>query len=266
MVTALLVIVILLLLLLWGVAYIAYPTPAAAGDELTVPVPAHTVAPDRLRIGTYNIHGGRGEDGRSNLGRVAQVIAGADLVALQEVHGPTHLGKADQASGLARTLGSGALFSPARTRWFRDYRGIALLSRLPVEHWRREPLPDSSGHSFRILTTARLRCNGRVVHVLHTHLHPRLSRAEQMRIVFERFRALSPAILLGDLNATREDPQIAELLHSGAAQDAIGDALGARDPADRIDWILTRDLHVHGGDMTEKGVSDHPYYWVNLTF
>jgi endonuclease/exonuclease/phosphatase family metal-dependent hydrolase len=230
---------------------------------MTVSPPAAGPARTRLRAGSYNIHGGRDGERRSNLERVARVVTGADLVALQEVHGATRFAP-DQATRLARGLGTGTLFSPARTRWFRDYRGNALLSRLPVEHWEREPLPDASGHSFRILTTARVRWNDRIIHVLYTHLHPRLAREEQMRVVFERFRARSPALLLGDLNATRDDPQLAALLASGAASDALGLALGSADPADRIDWILTRGFHVHGGGMVEKGTSDHPYYWVDI--
>lgn len=264
MIFGLVVIVVLLAFLLWGAAYIAHPAPAATGVPMTVPPPAGVAASERLRIGSYNIHGGRDEHRHANLERVARVVAGADLVALQEVHGPTHYGTPDQASRIARAVSAGVLFSPARRRWFRDYRGIALLTRLPLEYWRREPLPDISGHSFRVLTSARIAWNGRTLHVFHTHLHPRLARDEQLRIVLERFRALSPAVLLGDLNSTRDDPLIAQLLASGAAQDAIGLALAAADPADRIDWILTRGLRIHDGGMTEKGVSDHPYYWVDI--
>src|SRR5262245_46742747 len=66
-----------------------------------------------LRVATYNIHRCRGLDGRTNPGRVADVIRSieADVVALQEVigagpHAPGH------AEELGALLGMGWVMAP----------------------------------------------------------------------------------------------------------------------------------------------------------
>ena len=56
-----------------------------------------------MRIVTYNIQYGRGRDGRFDLDRIASEIAGADLIALQEVERFwTRSGAADQPRLIAR--------------------------------------------------------------------------------------------------------------------------------------------------------------------
>jgi len=56
-----------------------------------------------MRIVTYNIQYGRGRDGRFDLDRIAREVAGADLIALQEVERFwTRSGGADQPRLLAR--------------------------------------------------------------------------------------------------------------------------------------------------------------------
>ena len=56
-----------------------------------------------MRIVTYNIQYGRGKDGRFDLDRIAQEVAGADLIALQEVERHwSRSGGADQPRLIAR--------------------------------------------------------------------------------------------------------------------------------------------------------------------
>ena len=58
-----------------------------------------------MRIVSYNIQYGRGRDGRFDLDRIAREIAGADLIALQEVERFwTRSGGVDQPRLLARRL------------------------------------------------------------------------------------------------------------------------------------------------------------------
>ena len=104
--------------------------------------------------------------------------------------------------------------------------------------------------------------------VLFTHLHTRGLRDEQLRTVFDRFRetGTGPAILMGDLNTQRSEPIMQELLAAmPEATDAVHSVLGEQDPADRVDWIITRDFLIGSGGMTEAGASDHPYFWVSLS-
>jgi endonuclease/exonuclease/phosphatase family metal-dependent hydrolase len=63
---------------------------------------------DRFRIATYNIHKGRGLDGRVSIERIARVLGeiDADLIALQEVVSHEGLSIQDhQASYLADRFG-----------------------------------------------------------------------------------------------------------------------------------------------------------------
>jgi endonuclease/exonuclease/phosphatase family metal-dependent hydrolase len=68
-----------------------------------------------VRIATYNIHRGRGLDGRTRLERIAAVLAtiDADIVALQEVVGASPL-KPGQAAELGAALGMGWVMAPTR--------------------------------------------------------------------------------------------------------------------------------------------------------
>ena len=68
-----------------------------------------------LRVATYNIHRGRGLDGRTRLERIAAVLAtiDADVVALQEVVGASPL-KPGQAAELGAALGMGWVMAPTR--------------------------------------------------------------------------------------------------------------------------------------------------------
>ncbi len=262
MTTVLAVSVVVLALALLGAAYVAHPAPAAFGSAVNPPSAWLKDAPPEFVIGTFNIHGGRGLDGIRDLQRCAVELRNADIAALQEVHADTWFGRPCQADSIAASLNIGWLFAPTRRRWFRDYRGNALLTRFPVTEWQSEPLVDISGHSFRILTVARLQVGGRELWVLFTHLHPRLATAQQLRTVISRFRNYNPAVLIGDLNTTRGDQQLRALLAEDGVTDALGSALGDKDRADRIDWIITRGLEINGGGWIAAGASDHPYYWV----
>ncbi len=267
--TLLLAIVALILaLLLLLVAYESRPTGAAYGTDFNLPLRRRERHGEQgcLVVATFNIHGAKGTDGRRDLRRCAKVLEGADIVALQEVHAATRFGGRCQAGEIARLAGMGWLFAPTRMRWFRHYRGNALLSVFPVIEWFREPLPHVSGRSYRNLTTALLRIDGRDVSVLCTHLHTRAGREVQLRLLLQRFAQLpAPAILLGDLNTRDDDPQLRALL-DGVARDALRRGLGGRDDAGRVDWIITKGLDVEAAGARDDGASDHPCYWARLRF
>src|SRR5262245_4754490 len=87
-----------------------------------------------VRVATYNIHRGRGLDGRVRLERIAAVLAtiDADVVALQEVVGASPL-REGQAADLGAALGMGWVMAPTRhlrTALF----GNVVLSRFPMRH------------------------------------------------------------------------------------------------------------------------------------
>jgi len=107
-----------------------------------------------MLVASYNIQYGRGRDGRFDLGRIAGELAGADLVALQEVERYwRRSGLVDQPAELARALGmahwaygpgvdlhleaAGGAAPPGARRQF----GNMLLARTPLLWVRNHLLP-----------------------------------------------------------------------------------------------------------------------------
>lgn len=254
----------LILALLWAAA-VPRSRPAARGTSINPPARWREDDAESLVVATYNIHGGKGRDGKRDLGRTARMISDADVAALQEVRAGGRFGAACQAEVIAGANGKGWLFAPTQTRWFGDFRGNALVTAFPVQEWHREPLINVAGRRYRNLTTARLRIGCRDLWVLFTHLHTRAGRDMQLRAVLERFARYEPAILLGDLNTTRSDPQLDALLQHGGV-DAVRQVLGDQDQDDRVDWIITKGVAVDTGGMHDVGVSDHPYFWATVRF
>lgn len=89
-----------------------------------------------MRIVTYNIHKGRGMDGRISIKRIVDVLAelDADIVALQEVFSvsDSHQG---QVETIAEKLDMYPAFGCTRHHQGRPY-GNAILTRWPILLWR----------------------------------------------------------------------------------------------------------------------------------
>jgi endonuclease/exonuclease/phosphatase family metal-dependent hydrolase len=167
-----------------------------------------------LRILTYNIHSGRGADGRHDLQRIVAVIAAEepDIVALQEVDvGRRRSGGVDQAHEIARRLGMKANFQPA-LRVEEEQYGDAILTALPLQRIKAGILP---GHALlprlepRGAIWVSIETDHGTVQVINTHLGliPREQRAQAKELAGPRWLGFEtrtrPTILVGDLNATR---------------------------------------------------------------
>jgi len=224
--------------------------------------------PELLKVATYNIQTGKSEQGVRNLMASAEVIANADLIGVQEVYGIGFDGlfNPSQAERLATHGKFSWLFSATRMRWFREHRGNAILSKLEINDWRVEMLPDTSGKSFRNMTIAEVSWQGEQFHFINTHLHTRGGREDQLEIVLQEFAKYPRAILLGDFNSRADTQALSNALKNVEVFDAVAMADLDANNSDRIDWILTKGFKVEGGEMLEKGVSDHPYYQVSLRY
>jgi endonuclease/exonuclease/phosphatase family metal-dependent hydrolase len=223
-----------------------------------------------FRVGTFNIHGCKGEDDRRDVDRVAECLKGLDFVALQEVHGPRPWQRLDQAGELGQRLGMAWLFAPNTRVWHCLDSGNGLLSRVPVEFWQRIPLANYGGRGFRNAVLVGLTHRNRSIRVLLTHVSHgnagknEKERNEQLRTVISLYLALSePAILLGDLNSDARDPQIRRLLATPGVTDAVGKVLGPRDTR-RFDWIITRGLRCVDAGVCDSIASDHKAVWAEL--
>ena len=187
----------------------------AAASLLAASLPAET---NGLRVLTYNIHIGRGLDGRYDLARIARVIreADADLVALQEVDRGTRRSQGDdQAAELARLLpGYTPFFAQAMPHDGGSY-GVCVLSRLPVQSTRAVSLPGGGGCGPRAAAVLEVSFAGAPLTFVGTHLE---NANREMRLrqaqALEAAVPLAPdarAILAGDFNAPPDQAALAPL-------------------------------------------------------
>jgi endonuclease/exonuclease/phosphatase family metal-dependent hydrolase len=220
----------------------------------------------RIRVMSYNIKHGHGNDGVVDLERAAAVIEAAspDVVTLQEVDDRCgRSGRVDQAAWLGKRLGMEPIFGP-----FMDYDGgrygMAILSRLPIVSWQNHVLP--AGAEPRSALSARVRsADGREVVVVGIHLYAteeeRLAQARAVIEVFADERA--SVILAGDFNSRPSSPVMRLFGEQWTNPDKGEDrfTFHSEDPSREIDYILYRAsgaARVLGMDVLDTPiVSDH---------
>jgi endonuclease/exonuclease/phosphatase family metal-dependent hydrolase len=252
----------------------------AAADHRTLPAAEGTilhgttfgsggqgaVSPTRktLRVASFNIHSGRNARGEFDLARTAELLDGFDLVGLNEVRGAYDWQAGDQAELLGRRLDMPWLFAPTTHRWLREDFGNGVLCSLPVRQWQRMPLAGTRGKGHRNYVRLTIEHGDRDISVLVTHLDRVQDRAAQLTDVIEHFLSLpEPAILMGDLNTTANDPELAALLAHEGVHDVVAEGM-ATQPTKRIDWILSRGLRGVAGGVAPNQASDHPLVWAEL--
>ncbi len=187
------------------------------GEGVAVVGQEHVLAlPETIRVATFNIHTGRNSSGGENLQLTGETLRGFDFVGLQEVSDPL-LGD-DQSAQLATMTGMTSQFFASERQYWHDAFGNAMLTKLPVHSWQRTPLPSSAEGSRRNATIVHLGDKQLTVIITHTARHE--DQAAQLEMVSQLFLAQpEPAILMGDLNATSENPILQRLLgHAGRDQ------------------------------------------------
>jgi endonuclease/exonuclease/phosphatase family metal-dependent hydrolase len=166
------------------------------------------------RILTYNVHRCVGTDRKLNVARVADVIAAyePDIVALQELDvGRMRTGMVDQAHEIAHRLEMSFHFHPAMAVEEELY-GDAILTHYPERKVQAAPLPLYSPMGGMLEPRGALwiavDIDGVEVQIINTHLGlvPREQQIQATAIAgpgwVEHPSFKSPAILLGDFNAT----------------------------------------------------------------
>lgn len=225
-----------------------------------------------LKVASFNIQTGKSVDGDRDINRSARAVADVDIVGVQEVYASGWLHRlgigTPQATALAKPGNFHYLFAATRRRWFREHRGNAFLSKLPIKSWETRMLPDQSGSSYRNMVIIKLIWQGEEIVVINTHLHTGKGKEQQLEEVLQEFTLHPRGILMGDFNSTSDTAQLIKLLDVSDQNiptlDAISVAGIALEQKERIDWILTRGFEVAAGRTFEKGISDHPYYEVSL--
>ena len=233
---------------------------------------------------TFNIHHGRGLDGRLSLRRILKQIDSAqrpDIIALNEID--VQFGKrsnfVDQVQYLAQALNMNHYFGPAIHSKTGAY-GNAILSKYPFASKQTILFEKKSGSEQRSFIEAMITLpKDLALKVIVTHLG--LGKDEQLQQVEKLLGRVEtdvqeqiPVLLMGDLNFTSNQP-----MHKRLAT-VLDDAFEKRYPAKkgatfpsvfplkRIDYIFIspsitpNEIKV----VTEsRFASDHLPVWANLT-
>jgi endonuclease/exonuclease/phosphatase family metal-dependent hydrolase len=240
------------------------PSPPASGTALNGAAPATRPSQTVLRVATFNIDGGVGlADDRLDLDRTAAAMRGFDLVGMEEVHGS--LLDKNQAEILGEKLNVSWLFAPVESQWWHEAFGDGVVTSLPVTYWQRIPLANQNADSNRELLWVRAVFNDKPLNVLITHLERHADREAELRTAITLFESFQgQAILMGDLNTQKDDPQITELRNRPDVADPTGKYALSNDHEDTYDWIFAHGLRAQNGGFIDNGASDHALSWAEL--
>ena len=226
-------------------------------------------APATIRVASYNIKHGRGNDNVVDLARTAGVLRALapDIVGLQEVdRDAERSGKVDEARGLGESLGLHHAFGR-----FMDFQGgaygMGVLTRFPITLSREVRLPDGNEPRVALAVDVRLP-DGRPLTIVNVHFDWVADdgfRFAQARTLTEFLDGLkNPYILLGDFN---DEPGSRTLgLFTARAAEAVKPradhfTFSSTEPVKEIDFIFMapREAWTAGEVrvIDEKLASDH---------
>lgn len=222
-----------------------------------------------VRVVSYNIRHGRGNDGLVDLDRTARVLQALrpDIVGLQEVDDrAARSGGIAQAGRLGEMLGMHHAFGP-----FMDYQGgaygMAILSRYPITSTRSIPLPEGNEPRVALAVEVGLP-DGQTLTIVNVHFDWvrddgfRFAQATALTNALDELT--TPYVLLGDFNDT-PDSRTLRLFRSRAAEavkpQADRHTFSSTAPEKEIDFIFhapaaaftTHDVRV----IDEPAASDH---------
>ena len=231
--------------------------------------------PIELRVLSYHIKHGHGNDGRVDLTRAGELIRrlDPDLVVLQEIdNGCERSGREDQMARLGEQTGLHPRFGA-----FMPYQGglygMGLLSRFPILESRNHPLPE--GPEPRTSLDARVQLPGGEELILcNVHFYAteeeRLAQARTLVGVFED--TTTPMILGGDFNS-QPGSSVMELIEAHWTQTDKGEdrmTMSSIEPKEEIDFLLYRPAErfevVSIDVLDEPVVSDHRPVFLVLRF
>lgn len=229
--------------------------------------PARTQSerPDTIKVMSYNIHYGKGMDGKIDLPRIARVILeeSPDLVGLQEIKDHA------MAETLGHLTGMRFVFGPSLGK--NDGYGDAILSKHPFDWVENYSIPSASSSRYQAMGVdvdlSEEYGKGIKVRLINTHfdwlrtIGSREARLAAVEVIEKGFFAdpSIAAILTGDLNATPESDPLMRLAAKGWVIESLGNPLKtipSKAPTRQIDYVLLRSMQEW--KVTEVVVLDEP--------
>jgi len=215
-----------------------------------------------LRILTYNIKHGLGNDGVIDLERIGRVInnLSPDLVALQEIdNGVERTASVDQALQLGRLTGMKHFFGEFMPHQGGHY-GMALLSKFPFIDAANHRLPD--GAEPRSSAAVRVRIPDTGSELIFAGIHFYRTEEERLRQAGTLLRVYRdesrPVIFAGDFNSTPDSPVMSLTGQAFAIPDKGEDhfTFHSGNPNREIDFIAYRPADRF--EVIESRVIDEP--------
>tara|TARA_B100000212_G_scaffold74602_1_gene52675 strand:+ start:968 stop:1747 length:780 start_codon:yes stop_codon:yes gene_type:complete len=204
-----------------------------------------------IRVMSYNIHHGRGTDGKVDLDRVAKLINdwSPDLVALQEVDNVTnrsnYMNETDTLSSKTKMF---SVFGKNINVFGGEY-GNAILSKYPIIHWENRKLPRVGNSEQRgaLVAWLILKDKDKPTVFLSTHLDHRIKDAERLKSIekikfwLDRGDFGDDVIIAGDLNDTPSSNAILTMntFCDGSNQSSKYKTFPSQNPQRQLDYIYT---------------------------
>jgi endonuclease/exonuclease/phosphatase family metal-dependent hydrolase len=237
-----------------------------------------------MKVMSFNIHSGIGEDNAYDLDRIANVIreSKAEVIGLQEVdvHWASRSRLEHEVRQLAHKLEMNSFFAPIydlppkREGEPNRQFGVAILSKYPILDAKNREMtrlstqvPNPAPESGPGLAEVLLDVHGVHVKVYSTHLDFRPEAAIRSIQVKEMLKAMSEneyeKIVLGDFNAKTTNPELAPLFSTfydtwAHVRSDPGFTFPAQKPNRKIDHILvSRGIRTKSADIVQTLASDH---------
>jgi len=212
-------------------------------------------------LASLNIHSCVNTSDRYDPAGTAALLGGYDLISLHECRGDGPWWK-NNPETLGDLVGMQSLFMPTEIWWWRNWFGNGMLTRIKIDSWETTSLPSGHRMAYRQYTVFKVPFGAKTLSVIMTHVGKKSDRAEQFKVVEEKFMSLpEPCILMGDMNTRPYDPLVVDLLAKGV-EDPVGQRLTY--PRDRVDYIFTRGVKWTDAGLVENTASDHPLVWLEI--
>jgi len=227
---------------------------------------------DTLTVITYNIHHGRGIDGKINPQRIADVInqSGSDIAALQEVDiNTSRSGNIDLLKILSDKTGLKHTSFGLNLEFEGGEYGNAILSRYPLENIKNHHFKNISGEQRGVLT-AVIDIYGEDILLVNTHLDHTENNDSERVLYAEKIRDMiipcsdeHAVIMAGDLNDGPDSDTyhiINRRLKDAWISAGSGDGftIPVQNPERRIDYIFySGNIKPVHAETIQTEASDH---------